>query len=137
VFDNALWLIGLAPLAVGAVFVALGWMRGRMTRDWVTTEGMVVNRDGSADRGMPAYYPTFAWRDHHGVEHRRTSNVGASLQPSPGTRVRVRYDPEAPERAVMDTFSQSGKVFYLVGWIVIGLTVLIGGCALAIAAQFQ
>jgi len=132
-----LWLIALVPLGIGGIFLTLGWARGRMTRGWVATEGMVVNRDGSADHGMPAYYPTFAWRDQQGVEHRRTSNVGASLQPSPGTRVRVRYDPASPDRAVMDTFSQSGRVFLLVGWIIVGLTIVIGGSALAIALQFQ
>ncbi len=73
---------------------------------------------------MPHYYPTFMWQDQTGRWHRRTSNVGASLQPSPGKPVPVKYDPANPDRAVMDTFSQSGAVFKVIGLVVCGLGTL-------------
>lgn len=114
---SPLWLIPVGILAFGAVFFAIGWIRGRTTHGWVRTTGIVVNRSGGTS-GLPAYYPTFQWTDQHGQVHQHTSGLGASLQPRPGRTVPVKYDPAAPDRAIMDTFSQSGRVFYLVAGII-------------------
>src|SRR5699024_6939283 len=81
-------------------------------------------RTGRADGGIPALYPTFRWQDDAGIVHQRTSMVSASLGPRPGTRLTVLYDPSNPSRAILDTFVQSGRIFYLVGGLIAGIGVI-------------
>lgn len=119
----------LAPLLAGGigallglVFIAIGWLRGRMVRGWTRTTGMIVNRDGSTT-GMPALYPTFQWRDQQGQEHRHTSIVRASLGPRPGKLVEVLYDPDEPSRGVINSAVQSGRIFLVIGGLIAGLAI--------------
>lgn len=114
-------VILLGVNALGGVFLGIWYFRAQMMRDWVSTIGVVTDRHGNVGGGLPHYYPTFMWQDQTGRWHRRTSNVGASLQPSPGKPVPVKYDPANPDRAVMDTFSQSGAVFKVIGLVICGL----------------
>ena len=103
-------------LLLATIFIALGTIRRRMARDWVTTTGQVINQRGDplASR-MPARYTTFRWRDASGAEYRRTSSVSASLGPAPGKLVPVKYDPNDPSRAVIDSFVQGGQIFTIIG----------------------
>lgn len=120
--------IGGGMLGLAAVFFLIAHVRTRMTREWVRTTGVVVDqRSGRADRGMTAIYPTFQWRDQHGDVHQHTSSVRQSLGPSPGTQVPVRYDPQRPQRAMIDSTVQSGRIFYGIAAVLAVLGVLIGG----------
>ena len=76
---------------------------------------------------MAAIYPTFRWEDQHGVVHQRTSMMRASLGPRPGPQVPVRFDPDDPSRAMIDTYVQSGRILYAIGGavLVLGLLVLL------------
>lgn len=116
-------LIGGVGSLLGLVFLGLGSLRCRMIRGWTRTSGIVVNRDGSTTGG-PAIYPTFRWRDQHGQEHQRTSAVRASLGPSPGKQVTVLFDPDQPSRAVIDSIAQSGQIFVVIGWVILGIAVV-------------
>lgn len=125
-------IVGLSILggftAVALVFFTVAWIRTGMARGWVETTGIVVNqRTGRSDGGMPAIYPTFEWQDADGNTHRRTSSMKQSFGPAPGTRVPVRYDPHDPSRAVIDSYAQSGRLFWLIGGLSLTLGVLIGG----------
>lgn len=109
-------LFGGIAVLLGTIFAAIGTVRNKMMRDWVGTTGQVINRRGDPlAAGMPARYPTFRWRDKNGVEHRRTSSMGASLGPRAGTLVTVKYDPRNPSRAVIDSTVQSGRLFTAIG----------------------
>lgn len=119
----------LAPLIfggigslLGLVFLSLGWLRGRMVAGWTRTTGIVVNRDGNTSGG-PALYPTFRWWDQHGQEHQRTSSVRASFGPSPGKQVPVLFDPDKPSRAVIDSTVQTGRIFVIIGGLIIAIAV--------------
>jgi len=103
-------------LVLAAIPIAIGTIRMRMTRGWVTTTGQVINRRGDplASR-MAASNPTFRWRDASGAEHRRTSTINASFGPGPGKLVPVKYDPQNPSRAIIDSFVQSGQIFTVIG----------------------
>jgi len=118
-------LIGGISILLGGIFITIAAIRTRMTRGWVRTTGIVVDqRTGRADGGIPALYPTFQWQDANGRVHQHTSMVSASLGPRPGKRLAVLYDPRNPARAILDTFVQSGRIFYLVGGLVTGIGVL-------------
>lgn len=107
---------GGVVLLLATIFIALGTIRRRMARDWVTTTGQVINQRGDplASR-LPARYTTFRWRDASGAEYRRTSSVNASFGPRAGTLVPVKYDPNDPSRAVIDSFVQGGQIFTIIG----------------------
>jgi hypothetical protein len=119
-------ILGGVATLLGLVFTGIGVIRGRMVRDWMPTTGIVVSRrTGRADGGMAAIYPTFRWEDQHGRVHQRTSMVRASLGPRPGTHVPVRFDPDDPSRAMIDTYVQSGRIFYAIGGALLGLGVVV------------
>lgn len=119
-------LAGGIGVLLGLVFIAIGWLRGRMVRGWTSTTGMIVNRDGSTT-GMPALYPTFQWRDELGQDHRHTSIVRASLGPKPGKLVQVLYDPDEPSRGVINSAVQSGRIFLVIGSIIAVLALGLAG----------
>lgn len=111
-------LVGGVGVLVGLLLWAIGSARGRMQRGWVSTEATVVTREGSTS-GPTARTPTFRWTDADGREHQRTSMVKQGLGPRPGSTVPVRYDPDNPDRGVLDTGLQNGRVLRVVGVVVI------------------
>ena len=133
----------LAPLILGGVLTLLGVVftgiaviRSRMMRDWTRTTGVVVSRrTGRADGGMAAIYPTFRWEDQQGRVHQRTSMMRASLGPKPGTQIPMRFDPDEPSRAMIDSYVQSGRIFYAIGGgaAALGLVLLLVAASVAIA----
>lgn len=118
-------LFGGIAVLLGAIFITIGMVRTRMMSDWITTTGQVINQRGDPlAGGMPARYPTFRWRDSSGVEHRRTSSVGASLGPRPGKLVPVKYDSRNPSRAVIDSSVQNGRIFTVIGIVIASMGIL-------------
>lgn len=131
-------LVGGIPLLIGSVFLAIAAIRGWMTRGWMRTMALVVDRrTGRADGGMPAQYPTFRWKDATGRVHQRTSWVSQSLGPAPGARLPARYDPRNPSRAILDTFTQSGRIFYLIGGVLAGVGVIVGVAAAIVIPELR
>lgn len=124
-------LIAAVFALLGVMFLTIGLLRLRLSRGWVATTGQVVDRHGGTTR-WPSRYSTFRWRDHHGREHHRTSLVYASLGPRPGTLVEVKYDPVDPSRAVIDSVVQSGRIFIVIGALLLVMAILLGGFALVL-----
>lgn len=123
---------------VATVFFAVAWLRTSTARGWTSTTGVVVNRrSGTTEGGIPANYPTFQWQDPTGRTFTHTSSMKQSLGPAPGTRVPVLYDPRDPSRAVIDSFVQSGRLFWLLGGLALAFGVLIGGFLLLGAARMS
>jgi len=135
-------ILGGVATGLGVIFTGIAVIRRRMTRDWTPTTGIVVDRrTGRADsahggRGMAAIYPTFRWEDQHGRVHQRTSMMRASLGPKPGAQVPVRFDPDEPSRAMIDTYVQSGRILFAIGGGVgiLGLLVLLAAASVALAS---
>lgn len=128
-------ILGGVATGLGMVFTAIALIRTRMTRSWTVTTGIVVNRrTGRAEGGMAAIYPTFQWQDQHGRVHQRTSMLRASLGPRPGAPVPVRFDPDEPSRAMIDTYVQSGRILFPIGGglLALGLVVLLTAGTLAL-----
>ena len=49
----------------------------------------------------------------------------ASLGPKPGTQVPVRFDPDEPSRAMIDTYVQGGRILYPIGIFVLTLGLIV------------
>ena len=130
-------IIGGVATLLGVIFTGIAVIRRRMTRDWTPATGTVVDRrTGRTDGGMAAIYPTFRWEDQDGRTHQRTSMMRASLGPRPGAQVPVRFDPDEPSRAMIDTYVQSGRILFAIGGGVgvLGLLVLLAAAAVAFAS---
>ena len=128
-------ILGGVLTLLGVVLLGIGAIRGRMMHDWTRTTGVVVSRrTGRTDGSMRAIYPTFQWEDDQGRPHQRTSMVRASLGPKPGTQVPVRFDPDEPSRAMIDSFVQSGRILIAIGAgvLALGLVVLFAAVVVAI-----
>lgn len=128
-------ILGGVAAGLGLVFTAIAAIRTRMIRDWTRTTGVVVNRrTGRPDGAMASIYPTFQWQDANGRMHQRTSMMRASLGPRPGAQVPVRFDPQEPSRAMIDSFVQSGRIMFAIGGVLLslGLVVLITAAAVAL-----
>lgn len=96
---------------VGAVMLLIaGWMLSRdplFSGAGAAATGTVVDLERAATgNGKASYYPVVTYRDAAGAEHRFTGTIGSN---PPGYRrgdeVSVRYDPAAPEEAVIDSWS--------------------------------
>lgn len=116
-------LVGAGVVLLGSAFFVVGRGRHRSTRSWTTTTGMVVQRDGSTT-GVPATYPTFAWRDDTGREHQLTSDWEAVPGPRPGQLVTVRYDPQDPSNGIIDSAAQNGSIIRIIGIVIMVLGVV-------------
>lgn len=130
-------ILGGVATVLGAIFTGIAVIRRRMTRGWTPTTGTVVDRrTGRTDGGMAAIYPTFRWQDQDGRVHQRTSMMRASLGPKPGAQVPVRFDPDDPSRAMIDTYVQSGRILFAIGGGVgvLGLLVLLAAASVAFAS---
>jgi hypothetical protein len=130
-------ILGGVATLLGVVFTGIAVIRRRMTRGWTSTTGTVVDRrTGRTDGGMAAIYPTFRWEDQDGRVHQRTSMMRASLGPKPGAQVPVRFDPDEPSRAMIDTYVQSGRILFAIGGGVgvLGLLVLLAAAAVVFAS---
>ncbi|MDO3409901.1 DUF3592 domain-containing protein [Saccharibacillus sp. CPCC 101409] len=132
-----LWMLGiLIPGGVltllGIAFTLIGLTMRRRSADWIETEGIIV-KQGEILRNFPDRRPTFAYRTKDGSEYMRTSAMSQSPGFWPDTRVRVKYNPDDPQQAVIDSPAQSGLVFLIIGVVMlpIGLIILLGGTSLA------
>ncbi len=127
-------ILGGVATLLGVVFTGISVVRRRMTRGWTPTTGTVVDRrTGRTDGGIAAIYPTFRWEDQHGRVHQRTSMMRASLGPRPGAEVPVRFDPDEPSRAMIDTYVQSGRILFAIGGGLLALGVVVLLIAIAVA----
>lgn len=75
----------------------------------------------------------FEMRKASGTEYENTSSIHHTPGFRPGTRVTVRYNPEQPEQAIIDSFAQNGTVFVVVGYVLTGFGVMIAVLALSVS----
>ena len=104
------WLsVIFVPVGIVMLLIA-GWMLSRdplFSGAGAEAVGTVVDLERSTTGGGKAsYYPVVTYRDDAGTEHRFTGTIGSN-PPSyrRGEGVAVRYDPAAPEEAVIDSWS--------------------------------
>ena len=107
---SADWLtVIFAPVGALMLIIA-GWM---LARDPLVSDagaeavGTVVDLERAATgNGKASYYPVVTYRDAQGAGHRFTGTIGSNPPAyRRGEEVAVRYDPAAPEEAVIDSWS--------------------------------
>jgi hypothetical protein len=104
------WLsVIFAPVGALMLLIA-GWMLSReplFSGAGAEATGTVVDLERSTSGGGKAsYYPVVTYRDAAGAEHRFTGTIGSNPPAyRRGEEVAVRYDPAAPEEAVIDSWS--------------------------------
>ena len=117
-------------LFLGAVFLTIGLMRRSQGKHWSVTEGVIVKK-GILLPSFPDRYPTVRYRVGE-TEYESTSSVYQTPGFRPGRRVIVRYNADRPEQAIIDSFAQNGTVFVVVGFILMGISLMIAFVALPV-----
>jgi hypothetical protein len=104
------WLsVIFVPVGIVMLLIA-GWMLARdplFSGAGAEATGTVVDLERAATgNGKASYYPVVTYRDAAGAEHRFTGTLGSNPPAyRRGEEVAVRYDPAAPEEAVIDSWS--------------------------------
>ncbi|MEU2060873.1 DUF3592 domain-containing protein [Streptomyces sp. NPDC013455] len=100
------WLFSLIPLTIGVVFLAFGVYGLRraavLDRVGVEAEARIVRHEVRRDEEKATYHhPVAAWTTEDGRACAYSSRLGRSAVGARfgvGARVKVRYDPDAPQR---------------------------------------
>jgi hypothetical protein len=128
---KAIWIVAIvATLAGLGMLAGSGWTLGstlKFRKEAQTTDGVVVDFATSrSDKGKTMYSPIVEYRDLSGTSRQLTSSVSSS---SPGydrgDKVQVRFLPQNPEQARIDSFLENwflplilgglGLIFFGVG----------------------
>lgn len=116
------------PLLLGAIFWTIGSViHKRGSSSWPLAQGIVVPSGFN--------FPQYEWRSPDGV-FRRGHTMVRSMPLFPGKQVTVAYDPSDYSRFRLDGPAQSGLVFIIVGWAIIGLGVVAAVLLTAVAVIF-
>ncbi|MFG2975782.1 DUF3592 domain-containing protein [Streptomyces sp. NPDC048331] len=113
------WLFSLIPLTLGIVFLAFGVSGLRrlssLRRKGVTAVGRIVRHAASeGSEGGTIYHPVARWTSSDGSACEHTSRFGQGTVPKAfrlGATVKVRYDPEKPDRFFIE--GMDGRVVHL------------------------
>ena len=97
-------LVGLGMLLIaGAMLARDPLFAGAAAK---ATGTVVELRRSTTGGGRASYHPVVVYRDQSGAEHRFTGAIGSNPPDyRRGERVAVRYDPAAPEKALIDSWS--------------------------------
>lgn len=115
------WVFGIIFTLVGiGMLVGCGWTLGstlKFRKEATTTEGTVVDFSTSRDnKGKVMYSPIVEYRDLSGTTRQLSSSVSSS---SPGydrgDKVNVRFMPQTPESARIDSFMENWFAPLLLG----------------------
>jgi Protein of unknown function (DUF3592) len=131
----ALGFMGAVALA-GAIGLFAQSLRAR---GGIIAEATIVDREitrtydaavPAAERMLPTAAPVVEFTDAQGMTHRVTSSLGGARLPAIGTRVRVSYRSDHPERAVvLDVPGQAPAKWV---FLVVGLACLAGAIIVAV-----
>ncbi len=101
---------------LGSIFLIIGSViHKRGSSSWPLAQGIVVPSGFS--------FPQYEWRSPDGV-FRRGHTMVRSMPLFAGAHVTVAYDPNDFSRFRLDGLAQSGLVFIIIGWTILGLGVL-------------
>jgi hypothetical protein len=131
----ALGFMGVVALgaAIG-LFAQLLRARGGIIADATIVDSKISRSFGAnvppTERTSPTAAPIVEFTDGQGVTHRVTSSLGGTRLPVIGTRVRVSYRAEHPDKAiVLDVPGQAPAKWV---FLVVGLACLTGAVIVAL-----
>lgn len=108
--SDRMWSVLFLVMLAGCFFLVVreALRRQRMLQKGVQTQGKVValHKRTHPDEGT-SYFAEIAFVDAKGVQHQFESDDGSRFErPAVGTPVRVRYDPQAPDKVMVDNLGQ-------------------------------
>ncbi len=120
-------VMSLVFFVIGSVFLVYGIRRARTIRCWEKTTGVIVKKEKILNsalknlfqdfaQNIPDRYPTVKYTVN-GNTYTNTSKISQHPGMKPGKEVEVKYNPDHPEQAVINTFVQRGSFFTLIGAI--------------------
>ncbi|MFB2554932.1 DUF3592 domain-containing protein [Herbiconiux liangxiaofengii] len=109
-------------VALGAVLLVVGYVRGAFYRNWPETLGVVVLNDSGA--------LVYRWLGDDGALYEAPCDDDQSHSPEPGDDVTVHVNPRDPAIGRIDDPSHEGRALRTTGWILLALGVG------AVVAQF-
>ncbi|MDQ6934702.1 MAG: DUF3592 domain-containing protein [Actinomycetota bacterium] len=121
--DELFFVVAGVFVLAGLASFAVGLMVNRRTREALSTEGVVLDREGSPGPSFPDQNPVFEWRDHLGVTHTTATRTKVSPGFRIGDRVPVRYLRHDPERATIATSIRPGTTY-----LIVAITFAMVGC---------
>ena len=112
---------------IGAVFLFYGMNHSRSSKNWKITSGVIVKKEKITSptlsklfqgsnflQNAPDRYPTVEY-EVNGQTYTYTSKISQEPGLPPGKKVEVLYDPNKPDKALINTFVQRGGFFKLIG----------------------
>ncbi|MNW26263.1 hypothetical protein D3C74_30270 [compost metagenome] len=126
-----LLFFALAWTFMGLAFALIGVLRKSKARQWPSTGGVIIKK-GELGKDVSDRCPTVQYLVN-AVQYEHTSSVRHPPGFKPGTPVSVRYDPEQPERAIIDTIAQNGTIFARIGYIFLATGLVLALIAAAFA----
>lgn len=125
-------LIATLPfLILGIIFFTIGYLKYRKTLVWPYTEGEVINESKEVHKvgslisiKVEDDYPTVRYKVD-GVEHTYRSNISQKPNLPRGKIVDIFYNPDNPEKALINIPLQNGSFFRLFGILLLGISVAI------------
>lgn len=134
--NDLLFILGIFFIILfllGVIMYTIGYVRMRPQKRWLETIGVIVKKTKAPEivkrfikdlDQQPDYYPTVRFSVNE-VDYESTSKIHQSPGLPPGKEVSVLYDPENPERAVINTRLQNGAAFKIAGIILLSLSLII------------
>ena len=142
------WLFGLIFLVIGVIFLVIGLVaikRAKTAQSWPSIAGTVVrsevvrhestDEDGSTSTtyepvvqydysvmGQPFTGKRIAFGSNR-YNYKKAAEVTARYPM--GGRVKVFYNPDKPKDAVLETVAAGGKLFVILGGILLAATVVV------------
>jgi Protein of unknown function (DUF3592) len=126
-----LLLVGVLFTLIGGCFVVFGRRRWARSRQWPrvtgTVTGVSTHLDGEPG-SMSTHSPIVAFVVDGRTVHAESSASDNIHSYRIGRTLPVRYDPERPERAIVDIVGQNGVMHQAVGVVITlaGVAILVG-----------
>src|SRR5690606_24938017 len=105
------------------MLLAFGLVRKLRTKQWDETV-VHVDKKGKLFPGLPDNSPTIRNIAHDGNTYEKTSLITQRPSIAPSKNVPVMYNPDNPERAVINTFAQNGTAFIIIGSVTLGIGII-------------
>src|SRR5690625_610175 len=140
---DGFYMIFLIPamilLIMGLIFLFVVRKVTKPEKHWPITTGTIIQKEknmtlsignfinkGKFVSTLPDSAPTFQY-EVNGIEYENTSDIQQDPGFAIGSTVEVLYDPDDPQKAVINSFIQKGTIFRVLGKIFtsIGLILLV------------
>ncbi len=99
------------PLIPAFILFLMGILKQLKRKHWIKIEAVSIE-----ERAVGLGYPRpIVEYEIDGIVYREKSNVSQRFYIRPGKKVQIFYNPEEPNKMIIDTFIQRGSIYFLIG----------------------